>query len=164
MVRHPHVKSTKSGSRYIVILYYGLFALILLPVSGSPLNTPAVAQKEKKKEPRVSTMAANQPKIKHAKIIAVSGIDSSLRGYFFENKQAAESFAQAIAVFKIATRFQLVVSTTQTSVFDMDRKKMVMPPSWADQFEINSSKVILLEGTHKQHARVEKIMQVLGAE
>lgn len=164
MVRHPQVKSTKSGSRYSVILCYGLIALILLPVSGSPFNTPAVAQKENKQEPRVSTMVDHLPKIKNAKLVAVSGIDSSLRSYFFENKQAAESFAQAMATFKIATRFQLVVSTTQTPVLDMDRKKMVMPPNWADQLIIKSKKVVLLEGTHKQHARVEKVMQVLGAE
>lgn len=164
MVRHPQVKSTKSGSRYIVRLSLGLIVLIFLAEQGNPLNTPAAAQNEKKKEPRVTTMVDHQPKIKNAKLVAVSGIDSSLRAYFFENKQAAESFAQAMATFKIATRFQIVVSTTQSPVLDMDRKKMVMPPNWADQFIIKSKIFVLLEGTHQQHARLEKVTQTLGAE
>ena len=50
MVGHPRVKSTVSGSRYFVILCCGLIALILLPVAGSPLSTPAAAQKEKKQD------------------------------------------------------------------------------------------------------------------
>ena len=164
MVGHPRVKSTVSGSRYFVILCCGLIALILLSVAGSPLSTPAAAQKEKKRDPRVNTPEANLPKIKNAKLISLSGVDSSLRAYFFESKQAAESFAQAMETFKIATRFQLVVSTTEVSVLDMDRKRTVMPPSWADQFEIQSSKVILLEGTRKQHACVENVMKIIGAE
>lgn len=164
MISHPQVKFAESGSRSVVILCYGLIALILLSVTGSPLSTPAAAQKEKKQESRVSTMDDHLPKIKNAKLVAVSGVDSSLRAYFFESKQAAESFAQAMATFKIATRFQLVVSETEVDVLDMDRKKIVMIPGYADQLKIQSSKVILLEGTHEQHARVEKVMQALDAD
>ncbi|MCA9017003.1 MAG: hypothetical protein KDA77_16845 [Planctomycetaceae bacterium] len=164
MVGHPRVKSTASGSRSFTILCYGLSTLLLLPVAGSPLNTPAAAQEENKQESRIIKIDDHLPKIKNAKLISISGADSSLRAYFFESKQAAESFAQAMATFKIATRFQLVVSATEVAVLDMDRKIIVMLPGWADQQKIQSSKVILLEGTRAQHARVEQVMQALDAD
>lgn len=175
-------KSVFSGPGQLIVLSCGLVVLTLMPAQAQQERQPTstsnsivteqvalqnlleVKQKEKKKETVPNTPTANQPTIGNAKTVALSGANSSLRAYFFDNEKTAESFAQAIATFKIATRFKLVVSATENAMYDADNKKIVMPPSHAEQFKIDSSKVVLLAGTHKQHTRVEQLMRALGAE
>ncbi|MCA9017004.1 MAG: M56 family metallopeptidase, partial [Planctomycetaceae bacterium] len=182
MIASSRVKSGLSGTSRLVVLSCGLVMLTLIPVQAQQdtpsqlkravtitteekaQNTLVAEQDEKQEEALPNTAEKNQPTIENAKLISWSGNESSCRAYFFKTEKVAESFADLIAAFKIATRIQVVISETEPMVFDVDKKRMVMLPSHANQLELNSDNYVLLYGTRKEHARVEKLMRALGAE
>jgi len=182
MVASSRVKSTLSGSSRFVVLSLGLVALTFLPVqaqqepepqlSGAPIATEQgasqipvnVEQDEKKKETVPNTAEDNQPTIGNAKLISWSLDETSSRAYYFETQQAAESFAKAIAAFKIATRIKVVISETEPVMFDADKKRMVWRLMHARQHRFDTEPFVLLRGIRKQHARVEEVMRALDAD
>ena len=182
MVIKSKIKSSLSVLSRLTLLSFGIVALTFLPVQAQQSapqlssdgltaleeNTIRVVlatepNEEETKEILPGTSGYHQPKISNAKLVSW-GVETSLRAYFFETEQEAEAFPKAIATFKLATRFKLVVSATEIAMYDADNKKIIMPPNHAEQLEIDSGKVVLLAGTRKQQARVEKLMRALDAD
>lgn len=182
MIASSQVKATLSGPTRLIVLSFGLLALILIPVQAqenpptqtpgalnpttaeNTENTPVAEQSEKEDEDEAfpNTAEKNMPTIADAKLISWSGDESSCRAYFFETEQTAESFAKLVATFKIATRFQVVITEDEPSLTDYDKKRMVMPPNHARQLELDSdNNYVLLYGKRKDHARVEALIRAL---
>lgn len=182
MVASSRVKSALSGASRFVVLSLGLVALLFLPVQAQQEPEPQlpddpaateqraaqdpvnVEEDEKKEEAVPNTAQDNQPKIRYAKLIGLSGAETSSRAYYFESKQAAESFAKLIAAFKIATRIKVVISETEPVMFDADKKRMVWRLMHARQHKFDTEPFVLLQGKRKQHARVEEVMRALDAD
>lgn len=173
MVACSQVRFTLSRSVCLLTLTCGLLGLVWVPVSAanesdeSPAATaPKLAQPdqqvEQKPEPNgPGTATYHQPGINNARLISW-GVESSVRAYFFDTEESAESFAKTVSAFKIAQQFQLVLD--EDSLIDYDNHKIIMPVNHAKQLQINSNKAILLEGDRKQHQRIERIMKALNAE
>jgi len=180
MIASSQVKAVLSGPSRLIVLSFGLLALILIPVQAQEIpptqtpgdfntlaaentqNSPVAEQSEKEEEETFpNTAEKNMPTIADAKLISWSGNESSCRAYFFETEKVAESFAKLIATFKIATRIQVVISEDEPSLTDYGKKRMVMPPNHARQLELDSDNYVLLYGTRKDHARVEALIRAL---
>lgn len=185
MVARSRVKFTLSRSTGLLVLSCGLVMLTLIPIraDAEPESSPPqvavpasdaaqdpvrekveivdVEEHALEEKPKPGTAAYHQPGISNAKLVTW-GVESSVRGYFFETEEAAQSFAKTIKAFNIARQFKLVLS--DDPLIDYDNRRIVIPLSWAEQTGIQSSKAILLEGNRQEHLRVETIMTALGAE
>lgn len=182
MIASSQVKAQLTGPSRLIVLSCGLVVLTLIPVQAqqdipsqlkNPVtitieentqNTLVAEQDEKQEESFPNTAEKNQPTIANAKLISWSGNESSCRAYFFRTEKVAASFAELIAAFNIATRIRVVISEDEPSLTDYGKKRMVMPPNHARQLELDSDNYVVLYGTRKDHARVEKLMRALGAE
>ncbi len=107
------------------------------------------------------TSAYHKPDISDAKLVAWA-VDNSIRAYYFETGQQAESFTETIRVFQIATPFKLVISDVEQMTADYDAKKIVMPSNFADQLARKNQVFVLLDGTRRQHAQLESVMRAVG--
>ncbi|QDV19164.1 Regulatory protein BlaR1 [Gimesia panareensis] len=178
MIARSRVKFTLSPAACLLTVSCGLMVMTLLPISAGAepkqLKDETVPQTkvsensdqgaqaaETQEKPKPGTATYHKPGISHAQLVSW-GVETSLRGYFFDTEEAAESFAKTIEAFRIARRFQLEIS--EYSLFDNDNHKILMPSNHAEQLQIDSNKVILLQGDRKQHQRIEQIMKALGAE
>lgn len=114
-----------------------------------------------KEKVKPGTSAYHQPGIADARLV-VWGVDTSIRAYYFDTGQQAESFSQAIKEFQIATPFQLVVTKAEQSMVDYDKQRVVSPPNYVEQIERKNQVFVLLEGTRRQHAQIESVMRAVG--
>lgn len=147
---------------------YGTFRLIrgVLTICGIILLTGILqAQTDSntsaEEQAKPGTSAYHQPGIADAMLVSW-GVETSIRAYYFETGQQAESFNEAIKVFHIATPFKLVVTEAEMRVVDHDKHRIVMPPNHAEQIERKDEVLVLLDGTRKQHAQLEAVMRALG--
>tara|TARA_R100000789_G_scaffold93197_1_gene92211 strand:- start:348 stop:821 length:474 start_codon:yes stop_codon:yes gene_type:complete len=114
-----------------------------------------------KEKAKPGTSAYHQPGIADARLV-VWGVDTSIRAYYFDTNQQAESFSQAIKEFQIATPFQLVVTKAEQSKVDYDKQRVVSPPNYVEQIERKNQVFVLLEGTRRQHSQIESVMRAVG--
>ena len=79
-------------------------------------------------------------------------------------EQAAESIVKAIAAFEVATRINFVISETEPMMFDVDRKRIVMPLIDARQHRFDTEPFVLLRGTRKQHTCIKAFVRASDAD
>ncbi|WP_417387050.1 hypothetical protein [Gimesia sp.] len=114
-----------------------------------------------KEKAKPGTSAYHQPGIADARLV-VWGVESSVRAYYFDTGQQAESFSQAIKEFQIATPFKIELTNAEEAVVDYDKQRVVYPPNYAEQIERKNQVYVLLEGTREQHAKIESVMRAVG--
>lgn len=139
---------------------------VVLTIGGTVLLTgllQARSDSETSEESgaKPGTSAYHQPQIADARLV-IWGVETSIRAYYFETGQQAESFTEATKVFQIATPFKLVVTEAEPRMADYDKQRLVFPPNFVDQIERKDQVFILLNGTRKQHDQLEAVMRAVG--